>query len=352
MAREAQREDDTFEGELVATDSMVALLNKSEIDQQITTAKQYPRSVKRFRDEAFELATLDEHVAEECMYAVPRDGKTIEGPSARFAEIIASAWGNCRFGSRVVAEDQEFVTAQGAFHDLEKNVAISYEVKRRIVNKHGKRFSVDMIGVTGNAACSIALRNAVLKGIPKALWSSIYQAARRTAVGNAQTMVAKRDTMIAYFAKMGVRPDRILAVLGIQGIEDIGLDELATLKGMATAIKEGDTTVDQAFAPTKPVVETATVSRETKPSETPYQGKAGTLVTSAPTADPGTGAHSVRAEIQELALAVAGGDVDAVERTISAVRKALKIKPDDDSDESMVRLRGALQDMHDLPPRN
>jgi hypothetical protein len=33
----------------------------------------------------------------------------------------------------------------------------------------------------------------------------------------------------------------------VAGVEDIGMDELVTLKGMATAIKEGDTTVEQAF---------------------------------------------------------------------------------------------------------
>jgi hypothetical protein len=46
---------------------------------------------------------------------------------------------------------------------------------------------------------------------------------------------------------MGVTPDMIFAVLSVAGVEDIGMDELVTLKGMATAIKEGDTTVEQAF---------------------------------------------------------------------------------------------------------
>lgn len=56
------------------------------------------------------------------------------------------------------------MTAQGVFHDLERNVAITYEVRRRIVDKNGRRYKPDMIGVTANAACSIALRNAILRG--------------------------------------------------------------------------------------------------------------------------------------------------------------------------------------------
>lgn len=172
---------------LNADSGTVALLNKSEIDMQISTAHKYPRSIKRFRDESLAMVTLNEAVAQECIYSLPRDGKNIEGPSARFAEVIASAWGNSRAGARVVSDQGDFVTAQGVFHDLERNVAITYEVQRRIVDKNGRRFKPDMIGVTANAACSIALRNSILKGVPKAFWADMYEAARQTAIGDVQT---------------------------------------------------------------------------------------------------------------------------------------------------------------------
>ena len=240
--------------QVVTTDSeTLSLINKAEMDIQIVTAKKYPRSIKSFLNESLELATLNEKVAEECNYALPRkeNGKTkmIEGPSARFAEIVASSWGNCRAGARVVAEDKEFITAQGIFHDLEKNVAITYEVKRRITGKDGRRFSTDMIAVTGNAACSIALRNAVLKGIPKAFWVGPYEAARKTAMGDAKTLVSRRSDALGYFKKLGVTEEQICATLGVKGVEDIGLEGLATLSGLKTAIKDGDTTVERAFSP-------------------------------------------------------------------------------------------------------
>jgi len=244
-AREAVRE--TEQEVLTAESGTLAVITKAEIDVQIATARQYPRSIKRFRTEMMDMVTLTEKIAEECIYALPRDGKTIEGPSARFAEVAASAWGNCRAGARTVSEENDFVVAQGVFHDLERNVAITYEVKRRIVNKYGKRFGPDMIGVTANAACSIALRNAILKGIPKAFWSEMYDAARKAAIGDVKTLANKRAEMMLYFQKMGVTPEMIFSVLSVAGVEDIGMDELVTLKGMATAIKEGDTTVEQAF---------------------------------------------------------------------------------------------------------
>ena len=226
----------------------LAVLNKSEIFQQIETARRFPRSISNFRKEALQLATLDERTAAECIYALPRDGKTIEGPSARFAEIINYAWGNTRAGARVISEGDEFVTSQGIFYDLEKNTAISYEVQRRIVDKYGKRFKLDMIGTTSNAASSIALRNAVLKGIPKALWNSIYLSARKVVAGDSTTLVSRRDEAVKAFVIHGIKPEQIFALLGIGGIQDMTIDHLVVLKGLLTAIQEGDTTPEQAFA--------------------------------------------------------------------------------------------------------
>lgn len=225
----------------------LATINKSEIDQQIATAKKYPRSIKKFINEAIQLATLDEETAKECIYALPRDGKVIEGPSARFAEILAYAWGNSRAGARVIGEDAEFVTSQGMYFDLEKNVAISYEVKRRITNKQGKRYSADMIGTTSNAASSIALRNAVLKGVPKALWKQIYNAARKTVAGDFKTLVNRREAALQAFVIYGVTPDMIYSTLGVSGKEDIGLDQLVVLSGFLTALKEGESSVEDIF---------------------------------------------------------------------------------------------------------
>lgn len=225
----------------------LSVLNKSEIDQQIATAKQYPRSIKKFRDEALQLATLDEQTAAECIYALPRDGKVIEGPSARFAEILAYSWGNSRAGARVVGEDAEFVTSQGMYFDLEKNVAISYEVKRRITSRTGKRYSPDMVGTTSNAASSIALRNAVLKGVPKALWRPIYDACRKVVAGDFKTLANRRESALQAFVVFGVSPEMIYRTLGIGGKEDIGLDQLVVLSGFLTALKENESSVEEIF---------------------------------------------------------------------------------------------------------
>ncbi len=229
--------------------TILQAVTKAELDQQITTARAYPRSLTKFMRECMDMATLNEQIAGECIYALPRDGKTIEGPSARLAEIVVSAWGNCRAGARVVDEGREFITAQGVFHDLERNSAITYEVKRRITNKRGDRYSSDMIAVTGNAACSIALRNAVFKGVPKAFWSGIYDAARKVIAGDSKTLVNRREQALGLLQKVGVTRDMVLAKLEISGTADIGMDEIVVLNGLYNAIRDNEITAEEAFAP-------------------------------------------------------------------------------------------------------
>lgn len=239
-------------GEVVETASsmtVVEALSRAEIDVQIATAKRFPRSIKKFLVEAKDMACLTEEIASSCIYALPRAGKSIEGPSARLAEICMSAWGNCAGAARIIEEGNRYVVAQGVFKDYERNTAVTFEVRRRITNKQGRRFNDDMITVTSNAACSIAFRNAIFKGVPKAFWAPIYDAARATAIGDANTLANRRAQMLEYFQKMGVTEQQILGLLSKAGVEDLGGEDLLALKGLATAIKDGDTTVDQAFAP-------------------------------------------------------------------------------------------------------
>jgi hypothetical protein len=240
--------DEIREVPMAVENGMVELLNKSEIDQQVATAKKYPRSITKFRLNALSLVTMSEKIADSCIYALPRGGKTIEGPTSRFAEVIANTWGNCRAASRVVDDRGEFVTAQGAFYDLEQNVCITYEVQRRITDKKGVRFNADMIGVTANAACSIALRNAILKGVPKAFWEDMYDKAREVVKGDFATLGNRRADIFARCLGFGVSREQVLGVLGVAGEADVTLEHIVTLRGILNAIKEGDTTPEQAFS--------------------------------------------------------------------------------------------------------
>ena len=239
--------EDAIEGELVDPGTALATLNKSELDMQITTAKQYPRSLTQFKQDVLEMTTLDEETAAGMFYVIPRDGKKIEGPSVRLAEVVASSWGNLRCGARIVGIDEKTVTAQGFCFDLQKNVAASIEISRRITGKKG-RFSDDMIQVTANAAKSIALREAIFKVVPRAMFKEAYEQAKLTSIGKASSMSEKRHGAMDWFKKAGASERQVLDFLGHKGIDDITVEDLITLRGLVTAIKDGELTIESALA--------------------------------------------------------------------------------------------------------
>lgn len=226
-------------------------INRSEIDIQIATAKQYPRDLKKVLGNIRALATMDEETAEDCFYALKRgygnDAALIEGLSVRLAEIFASSWGNLRVQTRIVGNDGKTITAQGVCHDLETNVAVCTEVKRRITNKQGQTFSEDMQVVTGNAASSIAFRNAVFKVIPKAYTKKVIEEIKKVALGEANNHEMKRQSTIKWFEARGVTLDEILQYIEADCVESIDAEKLLTLRATCTAIKEGTTTIQETF---------------------------------------------------------------------------------------------------------
>lgn len=231
--------------------SLAVSLARAEVDQQVTTARTFPRSIDKAVKNIMTLATLDDQSAEECVYALPRGGKPIKGPSIRLAEIIASQWGNCRIGARVVHVDrlEKYVEAEGVFHDLESNTATTSRVRRRLSDKSGRLLNDDMIVVTGNAACAIAKRNAILGAVPKAVWRKAYTAVEQVIAGDIKTLAERRAIAMKVFAAFGVKPEQIFAALEIGGMQDIGMDHMVILTGMHSALKSGEETVETMFGP-------------------------------------------------------------------------------------------------------
>lgn len=229
--------------------SLAIQLSRAEVDQKIATARAYPRQVTTAIQNILTLATLDEETAKECSYALPRGNKPIVGPSARFAEIVYQNWGNCIVGARVVHVDrvEKYVEAEGVYHDLETNASRTARVRRRIVDSRGRLYSDDMIIVTGNAACAIASRNAILAGVPKGVWRKAYEAAEKVMKGDVKTLSERRVGIFKAFAAFGVKPEQIFAALNIAGEDDITLEHIPVLIGMHSALKSGEATVEEMF---------------------------------------------------------------------------------------------------------
>jgi hypothetical protein len=251
---------------VMPTDALSAAI-RAETDLQISTAKAYPRDMQRVLKTIEMLATLDQETAEECFYVLKRgqgdDNKVIEGLSVRFAEIIASSYGNMRIATRIVANDGKKIVAQAICHDLESNLAINKEVQKRITYKNGSTYSDDMQIVTGNAASAVAFRNAVLAVIPKAITKAIVTRVKNVSLGKTADLATTRQKIVDAFSKISVTKDMLLVYLEKSHIDELDIEDVVTLRGTYNAIKEGTTTVEETFMP-KPIP--APIPREEMPA--------------------------------------------------------------------------------------
>lgn len=237
---------------------VLELQERAQTDIQINTAKKWPRDISQVKKQMLSFATLDIDTAAGCFYSLPRtekDGsiKNIQGPSVRLAEIAMSSFGNLKAASRIIDNDGKTITAQAVCHDLQNNVCVSIETKRKITNKYGKSFSEDMQVVTGNAACAIALRNAVFKIVPMALIKPVYEAAKLVAIGDAKTLKSRVEMALDRLNKMGISQEQVLDYLQKTGVDAIDIADLENLFGVTTAIKDGTCKIEEVF-PIKPKV--------------------------------------------------------------------------------------------------
>lgn len=225
---------------------------RAAIDMQIATAKRHPRGdVAKIRQRMVDLATLDQDTAAACFYTLKRkaengEQKIIEGPSIRLAEIALVCWGNVRAAARVIENDGKKVTCQGICIDLESNVAISVEVQRRITTRSGQTYGEDMQIVTSNAGNAIALRNAILKLIPGAIIKQVFDKAKQASIGNGSILI-KWQNAVKVFTNWSVTEAELLWYVERTSTKDLEDDDVVKLRGLLTALKDNDTSVQDTF---------------------------------------------------------------------------------------------------------
>jgi len=230
--------------------SVAEVQSRAEIDSQIATARKFPRDMKKAFEKTIAIVESDEDTAQACFYVLPRGGAQVQGPTIRLAEIVLAQYQNIRAQTRIMEIGHDAVVCQASCIDLENNVGVSQEIRRRITDKNGKRYNGDGITNTVNAASSIALRNAVFKIIPGVFWGPAYEKAVEMAVGDAN-MQQRRQKAVAYFTKLGVSEELLLKHLGRQSVKVLTKKDITYLIGLSNSLKEGSATVEDTFSVTR-----------------------------------------------------------------------------------------------------
>lgn len=246
-------DDRAKSGEVEVLDaSIITQITQGEIGMQVETARAHPRSIQGFKEELTGLATVDKATAEDCFYAVPRKSKgggtkLIEGKSIRLAEMALYSWRNVRAEARLLEIGATHLTAQATMLDLERNIGIRIEKRRRITYSDGGRYNEDMINTTANAAIAIAFRDAVWKIIPGSHLKEVEAELKKMIMGTLETLPKRRAKSLEYFVGLGVTSKQILTHFNRKRVEDLTLEDVAHLRMYATGIKDGDNTVESIF---------------------------------------------------------------------------------------------------------
>lgn len=196
-----------------------------------------------------EMVTFNANAAAACIYSLPRGGKRVTGPSVRFAEMVASAWGSIDVSTAIISLADDAVVIRGRAHDLEVNSIAELETRRLVQKKRSaSKPDEDDKQLAVASGTSIAYRNAVFRIVPRALLEDALESARKASTGKG-TLTERRQAAFAIFAELGASGDQVLSAIGRAGVADVTLDDLVYLRGLVTSIRTGAITLAEAMRP-------------------------------------------------------------------------------------------------------
>jgi len=197
-------------------------------------------------------------------YSLPRGGKSIQGPTIRFAEAAARVMGNLEVSAAVIYDDTAKRLIRVTVTDLESNHSESADVtvekvmeRRQIkpgetaigrrINSQGEPVYIVAVPesempVRQGAAVAKVRRNLILAHLPGDILEEAQDAAKATAArADAADPAAAIKRLADAFAGLGVLPDQLRAYLGC----DLGAaspSQIEELRGIFAAIREGAAT--------------------------------------------------------------------------------------------------------------
>lgn len=247
--------DEPIEGvvtEIIAT-NITQQHEAAAMDIQVATAQALGRSIGKFQKDLEEWACHTQEIAEECTYILRKGTTTIIGPSIRFAELLQQAYRHIVCDTFIEEEKEKYVVVGAMARDLYRNTAIRARVRRNILDRNGRRYGPDMIQTTTQAAASLALRNAIIRLIPKALWQGIWLKSRDTAQGvdeNGKRVIPFSESVnraVKFLGTFEVSEQEILAHMGYESRADINQNDLTLLRNKARSIRAGEIDAHAAF---------------------------------------------------------------------------------------------------------
>lgn len=227
----------------------------AEVQAAYVIAKKFPRN----QHESY-IAILESckrpFLAEHAMYAYPRGGSLVTGPSIRLAEVLAQCWGNIEFGIREISRSNGVSVAEAYAIDLQTNARkpLIFHVphtrdkkdkKTGIMTKIKLTDDRDIYELVANMGAR-RLRNCILSVLPGDVVEAAVNQVKKTLETGEIPISDRIRAMVAKFDEMGVKVEHLEKRLGHK-LDATIPQEIVTLQGIYKAIKDGFSARDDFF---------------------------------------------------------------------------------------------------------
>lgn len=226
------------------------------VQAAMVIAQKFPRDTTRAYSRIMEDCKR-KTLAEKSVYAYPRGGTTVTGPSIRLAECMARAWGNLDFGivelerkpsmgsipgeSTVMAycydleTNTKSTTVFTVKHARDKNIKVGNEKKKIQELLPDERDIYEMVANLG----ARRLRSRILAIIPVDIVESAVEQCEKTMEGGQGPLIDRVRSLVVYFQQNhGVTQEMIEKRVGHK-VEAISEPELVKLRAIANSLKDG-----------------------------------------------------------------------------------------------------------------
>jgi hypothetical protein len=222
-----------------------------EVQGAIVIARKFPRDQKDARERILQECRRPA-LADAAIYAYPRGGQTVSGPSIRMAEAIGQNWGNFQFGVRELSQGNGMSTAQAYAWDVERNVRAekTFQVPHmRYTKEKGNTRLLDPRDIYEMVANQGArrVRACILSLVPGDIVDAALAECEKTQNEHGDVTADKIKEMLVAFAAVGVNR-QVLETYLKHRAEESTRAEVKALARIMLSIKDGISKPDEFFA--------------------------------------------------------------------------------------------------------
>jgi len=230
----------------------------AKIQAALTIAKASPRNVIKAQADIAK-ACQRKKVAEAAEWAFKKGTKVIDGPSIKIAQIIATLWGNIRFGFRELGSGPGYTEIEAFAWDLETNTEATrfFRVANSLYTATGGKELNEARDIYENMA-SVAqrrVRSCIQQVIPDDIFETAIEECHKTLKReDPRSTDEKIRDMVVAFDALGISQAELEGLLQhpLKGVTDI---EIRTLGKVYRSIADGVGTKEEWFKKSSTIVD-------------------------------------------------------------------------------------------------